>query len=94
MEGEPDVYVKTVLMFGNKPAPAMAQIALRKTTEENKDNFPEAADTTTKNCYIDDICDSVDDVESAKKITGNHLVERRFFSEGKDLKWRPCKRPQ
>ena len=27
---EPDVYAKTVLTFGDKPAPAMAQIALKK----------------------------------------------------------------
>ena len=26
---EPIVYIKTVLMFGDKPAPAMVQIALR-----------------------------------------------------------------
>lgn len=32
---EPDVYVKTVLTFGDKPAPAMAQTALRKTAEES-----------------------------------------------------------
>ena len=33
---KPDVYVKTVLTFGDKPAPAMTQIALRKTAEESK----------------------------------------------------------
>ena len=33
---EPDVYVKTVLMSGDKPAPAMAQIALRKSTDQAK----------------------------------------------------------
>ena len=33
-DAEPDPYVKTVLMFGEKPAPAMAQIAVRKTAEE------------------------------------------------------------
>ena len=27
---EPDVYVKTVLTFGDRPAPAMAQTAVRK----------------------------------------------------------------
>ena len=31
---EPDVYVKTVLTFGDEPAPAMAQIALRKSTDQ------------------------------------------------------------
>ena len=37
---EPDVYVKTVLTFGDKPAPAMAQIAVG--VEANKLNrcFP------------------------------------------------------
>lgn len=40
---EPDVYVKTVLTFGDKPAPAMAQIALRKTAEKAKEAFPAAA---------------------------------------------------
>ena len=30
---EPDVYVKTVLTFGDRPAPGMAQIALRKTAD-------------------------------------------------------------
>ena len=33
---EPDVYVKPVLTFGDKPAPAMAQTALRKRAEEKK----------------------------------------------------------
>jgi len=33
---EPDTSVKTVLTFGDKPAPAMAQIALRKTAQGNK----------------------------------------------------------
>ena len=37
---EPDVCVKTVLTFGDKPAPAMAQIAVRKTAEENKKDYP------------------------------------------------------
>ena len=64
-EREPEVYVKTVLTFGDKPALAMAQI------DKNKDDFPEAAEAITKNSYMDDICDSVDDVESAKKPAGN-----------------------
>ena len=45
---EPDVYVKTVLTFGDKPAPAMAQTALRKTAEEKRDEYPEAAETHKK----------------------------------------------
>ena len=70
-EREPDVYVKTVLTFGDKPAPAMAQTALRKTAEENKNDHPEAAEALTKNSYMDDICGSVDTVMQAQKLTGD-----------------------
>ena len=35
-ERDPVTYVKTVLTFGDKPAPAMAQIALQKTAEGTK----------------------------------------------------------
>ena len=66
---ESDVYVRTVLTFGDKPAPAMAQTALRKTAEEKRDEFPEAAETLVKNSYMDDICDSVDTEKQAKKLT-------------------------
>ena len=66
---EPDVYVKTVLTFGDKPAPAMAETALRKTAEEKRGEYPEAAETLIKNSYMDDICDSVDTVKQAKKLT-------------------------
>ena len=66
---EPDVYVKTVLTFGDKPAPAMAQTALRKTAEESKIAHPKAAEVVTKNAYMDDICNSVDTVMEAKQQT-------------------------
>ena len=56
---EPDVYAKTVLTFGDKTAPAMAQIALRKTAEEAREINPEAAKTILENSHFDDICDSV-----------------------------------
>ncbi|KAK3718415.1 hypothetical protein QZH41_000524 [Actinostola sp. cb2023] len=69
IDREPDVYIKTVLTFGDKPAPAMAQIALRKTAQENKNDFPEAAEVLTKNTYMDDICDSVGTVSQAQQLT-------------------------
>jgi hypothetical protein len=56
---EPDVYAKTVLTFDDKTAPAMAQIALRKTAEEARETNPEAAKTILENSHFDDICDSV-----------------------------------
>ena len=66
---DPDVYVKTILTFGDKSAPAMAQIALRKTAEQEIDVHPEAAETLKKNTYMDDICDSVTSLEKAEKLT-------------------------
>lgn len=54
---EPHIYVKTVL--GDKSAPAMSQIALRKTADEEKESFPIAAQVIRSNSYIDDQCDSV-----------------------------------
>ena len=66
---EPDVYVKIVLTFGDKPAPAMAQIALRKTAEESKITHPKAVEVITKNAYMDDICHSLDTAMEAKQQT-------------------------
>ena len=66
---DPDVYVKTVLTFGDKPAPAMAQIALRKTAEEAKKAYPTAAQVIQDNTYMDDICDSVPTMEEARDLT-------------------------
>lgn len=66
---KPEVYVKTVLTFGDKPAPAMAQIALRKTMEDGRANYPDAATTLKENSYMDDICDSVSTVEKAHQLT-------------------------
>ncbi|KAK3739287.1 hypothetical protein QZH41_007134 [Actinostola sp. cb2023] len=66
---EPDTYVKTVLTFGDKPAPAMAQIALRKTAEKGEDSYPEAAHKLKRNTYMDDICESVHTAEKAEKMT-------------------------
>ena len=66
---KPDVYVKSVLTFGDKPAPAMAQIALRKTADELKETFPKASKVIKDNSYMDDICDSVHTEEEAQKLT-------------------------
>ena len=63
---EPVTYVKTVLTFGDKPAPAMAQ-----TAQENKAGYPEAAEVLTNNTYMDDICESVDTEKEARKLTND-----------------------
>jgi hypothetical protein len=68
-EGEPDIYVKTVLTFGDRPAPAMATTAMRKTASLKEDVKPRAAEAIVKNAYVDDICDSVSTKEEAKDLT-------------------------
>ena len=66
---EPDTYVKTVLTFRDKPAPAMAQIALRKTAEEGESLSSHAAKTLKNNSYMDDFLDSVHTLQEAQDLT-------------------------
>ena len=55
----PDSYVNTVATFGDKPAPAMAQTAVKKTADRNLDLYLEATSCLKKNLDIDDIYESV-----------------------------------
>ena len=73
---EPDIYVKTVLTFGNKPATAMAQTALRKTAKEAKETFPATAKVIEDNTYMDDICDSLPTMKEADKLIYNRSRQR------------------
>ena len=66
VDREPDTYVKTVLTFGDRPAPTMAITAMRKTANMKKEEKPRAAEAILKNAYVDDICDSVSNVQEAK----------------------------
>ena len=64
-----------MLTFGDKPAPAMAQIALQKTAKESQCSHPEAPKANIGNSYMDDICDSVNTVEDARRQT-NDIEEK------------------
>ncbi|XP_071509125.1 uncharacterized protein [Diadema antillarum] len=68
---KPDVYVKQVVTFGDKPAAAIAQVALRRTAEEGKSKHPEAAMVLERDTYMDDVCTSVKSSEEAKELTKN-----------------------
>ena len=83
-EREPDTYVKTVLTFGDKPAPAMALTALKKTAEESADVHPEAADVLKHNTYMDDICESQKTTDEARKIT--HEIDEVLATGGFSVK--------
>ena len=53
-----NLYVKTVLTFGDRPSPTMATVAMHKTAELKEDSKPKAAEAIKKNTYMDDVCDS------------------------------------
>ena len=76
-----DKCVKTVLTFGDKPALAMAQIALRKTAQEGQATNPKAVDVLTKNVYMDDICDSVNAIKEAQGLSNDidSVLAKRGF---------------
>ena len=68
-ERNPDTYIKLTLTFGTICSPALANIAMELTAEANEREFPEAA-TTIKFCrYMDDICESVENVTTVQKRT-------------------------
>lgn len=66
---EPDIYMMKVVTFGDKPAAAMAQTALKLTAEQGESTHPQAASVLTRNVYMDDICDSVRTVDEARKLS-------------------------
>ena len=65
----PDVYIMQVVTFGDKPSPAMAQMALRKTAEEGAKKYPDAARALLQNTYMDDICVSVTDAKDGTELS-------------------------
>ena len=79
---EPDTYVMNVLSFGDKPAPAMALTALRKSAESGKDDYPEASDNIKRNSYMDDICCSVNTSSQAIQLSTeiDQILNRHGFT--------------
>ena len=71
IDQQPDVYVKTVLTFGDKPALAMAQTALKTPAEAGEYNFPEAVRVLKENTNMDDICDSIPTIANTLKLTSD-----------------------
>ena len=69
-EREPDTYVMTSVNVGDRPSGTIAMIVLRKTAEMSKSEFPQACQTIISNSYMDDIMDSVDLVDEARKVMG------------------------
>ena len=69
MNREPDQFVKTILTFGDQLAPTMAITAMQKNVNMHRETSHKAAESITKNTYVDDICDSVWTAEEARELT-------------------------
>ena len=67
-EREPDTYVMTSVNIGDRPSGTIAMIVLRKTAEMSKNEFPPSCQTIISNNYMDDIIDSVDLIDEARKV--------------------------
>lgn len=67
VDHEPDTYVKTVVAFGDRPAPTMAITEMWTAANIKKEEKPRAAEAILKNSYVDDICDSVN-IQVAKAL--------------------------
>ena len=78
---KPDVYKIKRVSFGDRPAGAIAAIALRNTALLSEDEFPIASMTICNNAYVDDILGSFPSVEEATKTTEqiNEVLSRGGF---------------
>ena len=63
--------IMNCVSFGDKPAGTIAQLALRKTADMKKDQYPNVWQIIHENTYVDDILDSVPDVETAVTLSKN-----------------------
>ena len=66
LASQPEELMMTVHLFGGVSWPSCANVALRKTAEDNKASFdPETVRTVERNFYVDDCLKSVASEESA-----------------------------
>ena len=80
----PDHYQLSAVTFGDKPSGAIALVALQKTAELGKTEYPEAADVILKNSYVDDILNSTDSIEDVNRLASE--VEALLAAGGFKLK--------
>tara|TARA_B110001454_G_scaffold196478_1_gene199376 strand:- start:542 stop:6220 length:5679 start_codon:yes stop_codon:yes gene_type:complete len=80
-DAKPSIYVVSAVSFGDKPAGAIASLALRKTAEMYAEISPSAAKTITENSYVDDIVDSFCDESTATEVIqkSNEILAKGGF---------------
>ena len=82
LDTPPETYVITRANMGDKPSGTIASLALRKTAELDRENYPIEYEIIVNSTYMDDIIDCTDTVESAISITSNisKILRRGHFN--------------
>ena len=66
---KPDTFVITRVNIGDRPSGAIATVALKKTADIYKTDFPEASSIIRESTYVDDIIDRVNMLKDVTRIT-------------------------
>ena len=90
LSSEPATFVMTSVSFGDRPAAAIAALALKKTAEMNMKRYLRAANIILSSTYVVDIVDSLDSKEQYEKVsseieeilqTGNFKIKEWHMSK-------------
>ena len=68
LNAEPDHYCLTTVSYGGRPAAAFAGLALTKTTEMSKEEFPKVNKLIKDDIFVDDMTTSTDKREDATQL--------------------------
>ncbi len=82
----PTTYCFNVHVFGNTGSPFVAIYAVREQARLHSEVFPEAAETISRSALVDDILDSEDSVEEAKRV----LTDVRALFANMGMEVRKC----
>ena len=80
----PNTYIIQRVSFGDRPSGTIATLALRKTAERLKQQYPEAANVIINNTYMDDLIESVPTLKDAKKLASD--MEKVLITGGFQIK--------
>jgi len=73
---EPEELMTMVHLFGGVSSPSCAYFALRKTADDNEEDYgPEIINTVKRNFYVDDCLKSV----QSEQIATNHMKDLTSF---------------
>ena len=78
----PEEFQMTVHLFGGISSPSCANFALKRTAEDNRENFDaETINTLERNFYVDDCLKSVEDEETGINLASNlyELLQKGGF---------------